>query len=508
MLKEIIAGTSLGETISEQAHVLGVSDQSNSFLGRHTYRKSELYPSSLIELMDMFDPGPGEYPPMYNINNAFSCHGYSSSIMDESEDELIMYYLPTAMAVWNITDGCIDDDTFRSKLMQEAQWKALVSVGNIQYFGTRCSQIERQVKRVVQALLSEDAANAVKSTLLMFDLNFNLMNNLRNYSTAQAFRNFLEDPLLENSTVSAVFFAPTSRPTVLQTRTPARQYEYHLLNTKNSIRLVVKDAYALFRLFHCMFQYEHFVDNNNYLRRSKLIRFHGQPADNDENGSVNEWSLGQPLPFPGHGDDVPGNGDDVDDDNNMDDTSVFYNDAMSSEDDDEGNDDDAISGNNDDNNMDDISVVNDDALDNDDAGNTNNAVVTEYATDSSMEQEMVRYTTEEFENTGIDRNVQGGVYPPWVKTFLITSNMFQAECNRLGRANVPGPLVDVVGDGHCLFYCLLVHMWKMNKIQSNKTRDGNWTHTDTPAMYMQKLVHAGLNQLRRQKLDGCLSSKG
>ena len=40
MLKEIIVGTSLGQTIFEQAHVFGVSDQSNSFLGCHTYRKS------------------------------------------------------------------------------------------------------------------------------------------------------------------------------------------------------------------------------------------------------------------------------------------------------------------------------------------------------------------------------------------------------------------------------------------------------------------------------------
>ena len=145
-------------------------------------------------------------------------------------------------------------------------------------------------------------------SLSLLDLGFSPQGLMRDLKSAQDLKTFMENEVLSKSRVTAIFVSPTTTSTIMRTITEASQYEYHVLNTKNSIRLVVKDAYALFRLFHRMFMYEHFVYPQMYLKRSTLVRCHCACDNLDPFGG----KFGTHLPWPSRADDEEELDDDID----------------------------------------------------------------------------------------------------------------------------------------------------------------------------------------------------
>jgi hypothetical protein len=73
----------------------------------------------------------------------------------------------------------------------------------------------------------------------------------------------------------------------------------------------------------------------------------------------------------------------------------------------------------------------------------------------------------------------------WSQTFLLsagTNSTFDKECQRLSLAGVPGNLVDMVGDGNCLFYCMLHYLHaRANRLVHNMGKD-------YPLIWMRKLL--------------------
>ena len=45
--------------------------------------------------------------------------------------------------------------------------------------------------------------------------------------------------------------------------------------------------------------------------------------------------------------------------------------------------------------------------------------------------------------------------PIWYEDFIVEASLFPTECRRLYDCGAPTALVDVAGDGNCLYYCLL-----------------------------------------------------
>ena len=201
------------------------------------------------------------------------------------------------MAIWTQSSGTISDDDLRGPL--EIRRDRLAPL-EAQTFGSTKYPIENQVKRVAESMLTtvSDIENIIGS-LSLLDLGFSPQGLMRDLKSAQELKIFLENVAFSNSRVTAIYLSPTTTSTIMRTRTEARQYEYHVLNAKNSIRLVVKDAYALFRLFHRMFMYEHSVYPQLYLKRSTLVLFHCGGDDLDYFGG----KFGPHLPLPGGADD-------------------------------------------------------------------------------------------------------------------------------------------------------------------------------------------------------------
>jgi hypothetical protein len=291
LLREIVAGTSLGEEIHSHGRVHGATEAANSFVARHMHKKSEIYPPSMQGDPYREEPVTGVYPPMYDNVDAFSCHAYKCDVIEGEDVDSVTYYLPTAMAIWNQTCGTVLDLEFRTQLVE---YRDRLATLGVRPFGTTFYPMECQIKRVIESVLTASPPQQhVLASLQSLDLGFSPQGLMRDLKSSQELKTFMEETKFSKSRVSAVYLSPTSTSTILRTITGARQYEYHVLNTKHSIRLVVKDVYALFRLFHRMFLYEHSVDHEIYLKRSTLMRWHCLCEDSHPFGG----QLGTPLPF-------------------------------------------------------------------------------------------------------------------------------------------------------------------------------------------------------------------
>jgi hypothetical protein len=69
---------------------------------------------------------------------------------------------------------------------------------------------------------------------------------------------------------------------------------------------------------------------------------------------------------------------------------------------------------------------------------------------------------------------------------------FGQECQRLYSWNLPKNLMDVVGDGNCLFYCLLFHLFRTNRLSVD------WKETEPPLEWMRKTIRDGYHRLSEE----------
>jgi hypothetical protein len=81
---------------------------------------------------------------------------------------------------------------------------------------------------------------------------------------------------------------------------------------------------------------------------------------------------------------------------------------------------------------------------------------------------------------------------PWFMDFLSTSSLFPLEEIRLTGAHIPPGLVDVEGDGNCLFYCFLIYLVRTKNVSMT------WDEEDPPLVWMRKCIRDGVDSLDEQ----------
>ena len=84
----------------------------------------------------------------------------------------------------------------------------------------------------------------------------------------------------------------------------------------------------------------------------------------------------------------------------------------------------------------------------------------------------------------------------WPETLLanneIDEKIFKKECKRLYKQGVPRSLIDVLGDGNCLYYCMLNYLLEVDqKIDLTMTQD-------YPLVWIRKLIRAGALSISEQ----------
>ena len=84
----------------------------------------------------------------------------------------------------------------------------------------------------------------------------------------------------------------------------------------------------------------------------------------------------------------------------------------------------------------------------------------------------------------------------WPETLLadneIVEKIFKKECKRLYKQGVPKSLLDVMGDGNCLYYCMLNYLVEVDKkIDLTMTKD-------YPQVWIRKLIRAGALSISEQ----------
>jgi hypothetical protein len=77
----------------------------------------------------------------------------------------------------------------------------------------------------------------------------------------------------------------------------------------------------------------------------------------------------------------------------------------------------------------------------------------------------------------------------WYEDLQLESSLFEYECDRLYKFNVPPDLVDVLGDGHCLFYCFLSYLVE------KKYFTNQWKKRDAPAVWMRRKIKKHASKL-------------
>ncbi len=77
----------------------------------------------------------------------------------------------------------------------------------------------------------------------------------------------------------------------------------------------------------------------------------------------------------------------------------------------------------------------------------------------------------------------------WHEELMLQSTLFRRECNRLHEWGIPKRLFDVLGDGNCLFYCMLIKL-----VQSGVLSD-NWEQSCPPAVWMRRQIRKGAEAL-------------
>jgi hypothetical protein len=80
-------------------------------------------------------------------------------------------------------------------------------------------------------------------------------------------------------------------------------------------------------------------------------------------------------------------------------------------------------------------------------------------------------------------------YYTWYDKFRLRSRFFQGECERLYKHNVPECLVDVAGDGNCLYYCMLLCVLQLGYLNDE------WLPSCHPAVWMRQKIHKGANEM-------------
>jgi hypothetical protein len=81
---------------------------------------------------------------------------------------------------------------------------------------------------------------------------------------------------------------------------------------------------------------------------------------------------------------------------------------------------------------------------------------------------------------------------PWYMDFLSPSDLFPLEEIRLTGAHIPQGLVDVEGDGNCLFYCFLIYLVRTKNVSIS------WDDDDAPVVWMRKRIRDGVDSLEEQ----------
>ena len=83
--------------------------------------------------------------------------------------------------------------------------------------------------------------------------------------------------------------------------------------------------------------------------------------------------------------------------------------------------------------------------------------------------------------------------PTWYEDFLGESTKFPNECRRLYGYGIPGTLVDVEGDGNCLYYCLLQYL----VFQQQKFTD-KWEYKAQPVMWIRRKIRKWVGELPKK----------
>jgi hypothetical protein len=77
----------------------------------------------------------------------------------------------------------------------------------------------------------------------------------------------------------------------------------------------------------------------------------------------------------------------------------------------------------------------------------------------------------------------------WPTMILATNyddvKTFKKECKRLNKLGVPKGLLDVIGDGNCLYYCMLTHLVEVDP------KIGSTMGNNYPLVWIRKLIKAG-----------------
>jgi hypothetical protein len=81
----------------------------------------------------------------------------------------------------------------------------------------------------------------------------------------------------------------------------------------------------------------------------------------------------------------------------------------------------------------------------------------------------------------------------WHEKLQLESRLFQHECERLYASNIPRDLVDVLGDGNCLFYCLLCYLVELGKFKKD------WKKKNSPAVWMRRKIHKHAKELQPEE---------
>ena len=84
--------------------------------------------------------------------------------------------------------------------------------------------------------------------------------------------------------------------------------------------------------------------------------------------------------------------------------------------------------------------------------------------------------------------------PIWYEDFIVESPIFPTECSRLYGCGVPTGLVDVVGDGNCLFYCFLQFLvFEQHKFTET------WEFKAKPVTWIRKKLRKWVEALTEQE---------
>ena len=81
---------------------------------------------------------------------------------------------------------------------------------------------------------------------------------------------------------------------------------------------------------------------------------------------------------------------------------------------------------------------------------------------------------------------------PWYNQISCPSSYFPVECKRFQKFDISGGYVDVEGDGNCLFYCMLLHLYRMELLSDV------WDKRDEPIAWMSKVIFEGVFQLEER----------